>query len=247
MSNQADHKLTIFKSLCMKTLEEEKSMRDEARERLAKTHGFDKDAKDSLIIGCRYCRKTLGDLLVEEMYFIEKFDFDCEKSNLDKELEGTLYAFADSGLWHGRRNGYKRLTETLKKPNPKMPPNWKGGWLRSDNLNFVLDSFRTDDIHVYYDTRDGNIRSEGVHHDGHNYHLFREFFPCQFNANDTRGNDYGGEMDEEAFEAILTCAISKGEWISVIKDYTKPIGHYVAEIFGWPTVTAEEEKTLCRI
>ena len=36
-----------------------------------------------------------------------------ERMNLDKQIEGVVIAFADLGLWNGRRQGYKILGHNI--------------------------------------------------------------------------------------------------------------------------------------
>lgn len=74
---------------------------------------------------------------------------DDERSNLNKNVNGRILAIADLGLWNGRRQGYKILT---------------------DNINSILSS--DCDYCEWYD--DGyNIRFTGHHHDGTNHVLYR--------------------------------------------------------------------------
>jgi len=240
MSDTAEHKLTIFKTFGMMSLAEMNSLRDEARERLKEEHGFDENATDDQVVGCRFCRTTLGELLDKEQYAIEAFDLDCERANLDKELEGTLYLFADLGRWNRRQRYHERLTKTLDKPHPTRPPKWSNGWILSDNLNLVLEPIAVDERHVYYDATDGNIRTEGIHHDGRNNYLFREFFRCPFKDGDARRQEGEEVVDERAFEEMLFATKTDAEWMATIMDYTKPIGHHAASIYGWPAATESE-------
>lgn len=73
-----------------------------------------------------------------------------EETNLNKELNGIIVAFANLGFWNGRRDGAK---------------------IFSDNLNSILDVCGCDYIKVYADRY--NVRSVLSHHDGTHYLLFR--------------------------------------------------------------------------
>lgn len=72
-----------------------------------------------------------------------------ERMNLDKQIEGVVIAFADLGLWDGRRQGYKIL---------------------GHNINGIL-SVSEDDNEWYGDGF--NIRGSLSHHDGTHYVLYR--------------------------------------------------------------------------
>lgn len=76
--------------------------------------------------------------------------FDDERSNLNKCLSGRVIAIADLGLWDGRRQGFKIL---------------------SNNLNAIF-AIGEDSNHWYDDGKD--IRANMIHHDGTNRILFRE-------------------------------------------------------------------------
>lgn len=69
--------------------------------------------------------------------------------NLDKQIEGVVIAFADLGLWDGRRQGYKIL---------------------GHNINGIL-NVSEDDNEWYGDGF--NIRGSLSHHDGTHYVLYR--------------------------------------------------------------------------
>ena len=71
-----------------------------------------------------------------------------ERLNLDKEVNGVIIAFADLGLWHGRRQGYKII---------------------GNNIADILRS--SYDAEWFGDTY--NIRGVEYHHDGTNHILYR--------------------------------------------------------------------------
>lgn len=72
-----------------------------------------------------------------------------EKMNLDQKVDGVIIAFADLGLWRGRRQGYRILGSTIN------------------------DIFRvSEDDNEWYG--DGfNIRGRLTHHDGTHHVLYR--------------------------------------------------------------------------
>lgn len=72
-----------------------------------------------------------------------------ERMNLDQKVDGVIIAFADLGLWRGRRQGYRILGSTIN------------------------DIFRvSEDDNEWYG--DGfNIRGRLTHHDGTHHVLYR--------------------------------------------------------------------------
>lgn len=81
--------------------------------------------------------------------------YDNERCNLNKELEGSILAIANMGLWNGRRTGYKILSNNLKE--------------------VLTSSIGCDEKEVYFDGF--NVKAEGYHHDGSNYVEFRVIRP----------------------------------------------------------------------
>lgn len=74
----------------------------------------------------------------------------CER--YDVELSGDIVCIATLGLWNGAAAGYKVL--------------------RGNNIK---DCFECDcDSVEWYIDRYGNLRAEGIHHDGRNSYLYRE-------------------------------------------------------------------------
>lgn len=102
-----------------------------------------------------YDEEDVTDEQAEQFLYSEnQADFECECSNLDKELDNRIIAIADLGLWDGRRTGYK---------------------LCSNNLNEVMFTGNEDYNHIYYDGY--NVCKKACHHDGTNYITFRELRP----------------------------------------------------------------------
>lgn len=79
-----------------------------------------------------------------------------EQINLSIQLPGNIIAIADLGLWNGRKNGYKIMT---------------------DNLNSILQSHMNgpSEICIYGDSY--NIFANEAHHDGTNHYLYRMLLP----------------------------------------------------------------------
>jgi hypothetical protein len=72
-----------------------------------------------------------------------------ERGNLDKKVNGIIIAFADLGLWQGRRNAFQ---------------------IFGNNIANILHT-RCEDAEWYGDAY--NIRGILRHHDGTNYVLYR--------------------------------------------------------------------------
>lgn len=100
--------------------------------------------------------KPVAEVTDEEMWrdFHEctEINYEDERTNLNKPLDGRVLMIASLGLWTGRHTGYK-LTE-------------------SRNLNAVLEGFVGDFITV--GSNGHNIVASDAHHDGTNYYTFRE-------------------------------------------------------------------------
>lgn len=130
---------TIFKSVALYSCKE----REDA-EHYAKMNLLENDY-DNVI------EEVTDEMITNELYREEEFDYDCEKDNLNKVLNGKVIAIVDVGLWNGRRHGIKVL---------------------SNNLNSIMNYFGCDYANIYA-TRRG-VYGEFYHHDGTHYVEFRE-------------------------------------------------------------------------
>lgn len=103
-------------------------------------------------------QKILTDNEVLEYYLMELNPSYLEdaRTNLSIQLPGNIIAIADLGLWNGRKNGYKIMT---------------------DNLNSILQSHMNgpSEICIYGDSY--NILADEAHHDGTNHYLYRMLLP----------------------------------------------------------------------
>lgn len=83
-----------------------------------------------------------------------RIQYEAEKANLDKPLDGRILCYGSLGLWWGRPTGYKIIEDR--------------------NLNAILDQACRDSYtyRVYFDGED--IRAADGHHDGTNCYTFRE-------------------------------------------------------------------------
>lgn len=131
-------KSTLWKSYGMYDLKELEQYEKDAREMLIENGIEEEDITDNDI--------------TEEIWQDIDLSYDAEMANLSKRLDGRILAIADLGLWNGRVQGYKIL---------------------SDNLNEVISfGMSCDEREVYCDAY--NVRATGYHHDGSNSVLFRE-------------------------------------------------------------------------
>lgn len=101
---------------------------------------------------------------------------DDERTNLNKVVDGVIIAFADLGLWHGRRQGYKII---------------------GSNIADILHS--SYDAEWFGDTY--NIRGVEYHHDGTNYILYRVAKDKETAERITK-KIYSGEIDETQFRRM---------------------------------------------
>lgn len=97
-----------------------------------------------------------------------------ERMNLDKQVDGIIIAFADLGLWNGRRQGYKILGSII---------------------NSIF-SVSEDDNEWYGDGY--NIRGRLTHHDGTHHVLYR-VAKDRDEAERIAGQIYNREIDEAGF------------------------------------------------
>jgi hypothetical protein len=95
--------------------------------------------------------RVTADDYTMEMYYedLERW-LDDERANLNKKLDGVIVAYADLGLWDGRKIGYQKL---------------------GSNFENILQNFSCDDVYFYADRF--NVRADAWHHDGVNHILFR--------------------------------------------------------------------------
>ena len=140
--------------------------------------------------------------ICNERAFLLDCDYECEKGNLDKPLDGRILIVADMGLWTGRHSGYK-IVETR-------------------NLNEVLQAACRDSLsyEVYFDGH--NVRANDGHHDGTNCYTFRE-------------------IREDRNVDVLLSKIYDGTVTNAdINRYTRSLGAYVKDIYGWGKLTKVE-------
>lgn len=83
----------------------------------------------------------------------------------------------------------------------------------SGNLNNVLKSFQGDYCEVYFDGH--NIKAKDIHHDGTNYYEFR-LIKDDKNIEVLKNKIYNNDFDR-----------------TDINNYTRSLGSYVKEIYGW--------------
>lgn len=136
---------------------------------------YDEKARNEYQNGQREC-------LEDNTYNVDEYEWadvvngwrDDEKTNLDKDTDGVIIAFADLGFWNSRRQGYKII---------------------GDN---VSDIFRVhEDENTYF--ADGyNVRANLAHHDGTHYILYRVAKDME-TAERICNKIYTGQMDEKGF------------------------------------------------
>ena len=100
----------------------------------------------SNVDGSNCFEECLGD----EYCDCDQISLEDERMNLDIETDGEIIAIADTGLWNGRRMGYKEI---------------------GNNVKNIFD-ISGDYVEWYSDGK--NIKCTAHHHDGTNYIEYRE-------------------------------------------------------------------------
>lgn len=109
------------------------------------------------------------DKIYEYMIDTNNMYLDDERMNLNKHTDGRILVIADLGLWHGRRQGYKILGDSVRD-------------ILSDDADYV----------EWYS--DGyNIKATAHHHDGTNYYEYRVIRENR-NINNLLNAIYNGEQ-----------------------------------------------------
>ena len=132
-----------------------------------------------------YHQNCLREFMEDESYVITDEEWEDivnswlsdERLNLDREVDGVIIAFADLGLWRGRRQGYQIL----------------GG-----NVADILHSPNFD-VEWYGDGY--NIRSRMEHHDGTNHVIYRVAKNREA-AERIAEKIYNLEIDEKGFRKL---------------------------------------------
>lgn len=91
------------------------------------------------------------DDLYERMIEINSDYLDDERVNLNVRLGDSILVIADLGLWNGRCSGYKEI--------------------ESGNIADCL--YTECDYATWYVDKNGDLRSDCIHHDGTNHYLYR--------------------------------------------------------------------------
>lgn len=139
------------------------------------------------------------DFLEDEEYYVADPEWsevvqgflDDERNNLNCDVDGIIIAFADLGLWHGRRQGFK---------------------IYDTNIATILKSSE-DENEWYGDGKD--IRSRHIHHDGTNYVLYR-IVPDMEAAELVGEMIYNREINEDEF---IKCTESLYPYVAEIYDW----------------------------
>ena len=109
---------------------------------------YDDEARENYLENMRAITENKDYQLTDEEWADEVYlDLSDERGNLDKKVNGIIIAFADLGLWQGRRNAFQFF---------------------GNNIANILHT-RCEDAEWYGDAY--NIRGILHHHDGTNYVL----------------------------------------------------------------------------
>lgn len=119
-----------------------------------------------------------------------------ERTNLDINTGEPIIGIADLGLWYGRVSGYAIIQS-----------------------GFISDCLVAhDDYNTWYVDRYGDLRGDGVHHDGVNHYLYRTFKPHTTLAQ--RQN-----LMRKIYEGTATR--------KDITRVTDRLGDYIGDVYGW--------------
>lgn len=131
---------TLFKTYGMYSTEEIRKMEQAERDYLENYENTEEG---------EFSDQNISDRVAESI----NMDFDDERMNLNKQLEGRILCIANIGTWRGRFSGYKIL---------------------GTNLNNIISPLGNsiEDFKIYMDGR--NVYWTGHHHDGVNHVEFRE-------------------------------------------------------------------------
>lgn len=143
--------------------------------------------------------------LITLMYDINNEYLQDSRTNLNIELKNPIIVIADIGRWNGRFPGYREF--------------------ESGNISDCL--YTELDYATWYVDKNGDFRCDGIHHDGENHYLYREY------------RDGISEHQKELFrEKIYEGTATKKD----IERYTRRLGDRVAEACGFSLVRKKEEK-----
>jgi hypothetical protein len=123
-------------------------------------------------------------------------NLDDERANLNIQLHDDIVVIGDLGLWNGRYDGYKLI--------------------ESGNISDCL--YSSTDYSTWYVDENGDLRCEGVHHDGTNEYLYRVW---------KKGIS---ESQKENFLAKIYRGEAKRRDIT---RYTERLGDYIGSVYGW--------------
>ena len=155
---------------------------------------------------------------LREHYEINGFNFDDYSEN---HHYTTMQNLSDMYLKDGRCNLNKRLGNTIiviadlgfwngRKQGYKL--------INSGNIKDCLYDNNCDSCEWYVDAH-GDMRFVGHHHDGTHYYLYRVF--------------KNGVTDDQ-IEALTSAIYEESPNVgALVKRYTKRIGTYVGDIYGW--------------
>lgn len=119
---------------------------------------------------------------IDDTYLYEKYFDDVnywvedEIANLNEEIDGVIVAFADLGLWNGRKKGARRF---------------------DSNINSIINDCGCDYIKLYADRY--NILGKMSHHDGTHYLTYR-IAPTHEIAEEIINRASMGQLTEEYFK-----------------------------------------------
>jgi hypothetical protein len=238
--------MTIFKSYGSMDSTEQKTARQEAREKAVEKHGLtlSEDADVLTVVGCSCCEKTLLEVLMDELIRDEDTALTEIKRKLDIELCGDLLSFPIDypDGWPFNENSGK--TEKLRTKSETKE--------RNCNLSAITNARDPKQLHVWYDPSDGNIYRETQwttdSETESETRWFRELNRDKIEKEEKLKGLWAPRPPNEAsmFLIGLSATPNEKEWLYWIMKYTKPLDEYMKNIFGWPEGPMDKTPTALR-
>lgn len=164
--------------------------------------------------------KSYGMLEKEELKQIEKDAAEYLNEIGSDATDGAIYEYVNNCINFNYEDEEVNLNKEIDGNILAIASigRWNGRFqgykICKNNLKEVLGFFGCDEYHIYFDGH--NIRANGYHHDGSNSVEYREIRP------------------DRCIDNLLDMIYS-GKKITrnILNYYTKSLGHYVKEIYGW--------------
>lgn len=157
-------------------------------------------------------KKELEDLEQSAKEYLLEMGVDATQGAIDNYIYNSInFDYEDeTQLLNKTINNNILCIASIGKWNGRV----QGYKICENNLNKILDNISCDEFHVYFDGH--NVKAEGHHHDGKNYVEYREI------------------RADRCIDNLLNMIYSGANITrNILNYYTKSLGRYVKEIYGW--------------